>query len=415
MGAEGSELIDLRKLKYKTAMSIESRDDSSRQGLLPDTESRGSLAPLLPGSFPSSSGDPPDSETTTSTAEGDEISGETSNDSKRSFWNIGKKPEAEKPKASQSASSVPRASATGLAPVGIHRPSSPLGAHDGVRSSASPHRYLYGGPASPAAGLYSSSPRPHSPASSLIFERNVQDEVPPSQASPHIPSHITTEDHVPPALDASVQAITSDELDPDSVEVVTHSMHQPASFTVTGSNPEASQSQSFHAEHSHPAHRHDEDNASNYGSLDATDVRRLSFISFADVVHAEHAEHEAGVDPVHYSREGSVPHFLSSQALGGARSPSPIRSPLSSQALGTSPPTSVSTSGKAAEVSPNRGGGFMGSPGLPQSSPLGGELNIETMRQALRKTGSADLSGIRSQPMSAVGNEEGAFTDRPFK
>ncbi len=52
-----------------------------------------------------------------------------------------------------------------------------------------------------------------------------------------------------------------------------------------------------------------------------------------------------------------------------------------------------------------------------QSPPLSGagELNIETMAQALRKTGSGDLSGIRSQPLSAVGNDDGTFVDRPFK
>jgi hypothetical protein len=46
---------------------------------------------------------------------------------------------------------------------------------------------------------------------------------------------------------------------------------------------------------------------------------------------------------------------------------------------------------------------------------LGSEINIETMRQALRKTGSGDLSHFRSAPPSAVGNEDGTFPERAFK
>jgi hypothetical protein len=35
----------------------------------------------------------------------------------------------------------------------------------------------------------------------------------------------------------------------------------------------------------------------------------------------------------------------------------------------------------------------------------GGELTIETMSQALRKMGSSDLSGARSQPLSPVSTD----------
>lgn len=280
-----------------------------------------------------------------------------------------------------------------------------------------------GSPASPAHGVYSSSPRLHSPASSQIFERSVQEDVVPPQASPQIPSHIITENHIPPALDASSAAITNERLDPDSVEIVTHSMHQPAAIPATVTSLEASTTSLQEDDGAHRPEIFSDDNASNYGALDSADVRRLSFISFADVVHAEHAEHvDPGSCDQHASRNSVNLGSLAGTLPGPPfppRSPSPIRSPLSSPGHGTSPPSSVSPSFKGLETSPgmvHRGSG--GSiPASTQSPPLsgGGELNIETMRQALRKTGSGDLSGVRSQPLSAVGNDDGTFVDRPFK
>jgi hypothetical protein len=150
------------------------------------------------------------------------------------------------------------------------------------------------------------------------------------------------------------------------------------------------------------------DDMSNYGSLDAGDVRRLSFISFADVVHAE----QEGI--AHEQRRDSAA-IGANTGLAAPRSPSPIRSPVSSQAFGTSPPTSVATSAKGFEGSPSRGVRAAGSPPLPgQTSPMGNELNIETMRQALRRTGSGDLGQVRSAPMSAVGEGEN-FGDKAFR
>lgn len=78
--------------------------------------------------------------------------------------------------------------------------------------------------ASPSRRIRSASPGLHSPASSQIFERNVQ-EPEPSEA---IPAHIKTDDHIPAALDASSLAITDDHLNPDDVEIVMHAAHQPA-------------------------------------------------------------------------------------------------------------------------------------------------------------------------------------------
>ena len=150
--------------------------------------------------------------------------------------------------------------------------------------------------------------------------------------------------------------------------------------------------------------------ASNYGSLDAADVRRLSFISFADVVHAEHAaDHASGRDSLPPSGPASI------VPLGaGNRSPSPMRSPLSSHAL-----SSFSAIGWTVIFKRSR---HVTQPGWTQSwkcvsghsPPTGGELTIETMRQALRKTGSGDLSGARSQPLSAVGGDDGAM-EQPLK
>jgi hypothetical protein len=261
--------------------------------------------------------------------------------------------------------------------------------------------------------------------------------------SPAIPSHITTENYIPPVLDASSEAITDDHLDPDNVEIITHASHQPASVTVTGINPNASHEPTWVDELAAfsagrtttttlpPADR--ADSASNYGSLDTTDIRRLSFISFADVVQSEQQHFPSSTaatagSPSHQHLAG----LTSLGSFGGGinnRSPSPIRSPVSSAGGGlaaSSPPTSKSGSVKGLEmaspsVSYTSGGGGarkpLGSPTSMMSMQLGlpllqspgqtvnGELAIETMSQALRRTGSGDLGGaqgVRSFPGSPI-------------
>jgi hypothetical protein len=148
-----------------------------------------------------------------------------------------------------------------------------------------------------------------------------------------------------------------------------------------------------------------------YGSLDMTDPRRLSFISFADVVQAEHVEQDR--QEMLGAASGEALQFMSLSSTAN-RSPSPVRSPASSHGMSASPPTSGAASPKIVK-SP-------GSPKSPtvtgtQSPPLGTELplQIETMRQALRKTHSGDLSGFRSQPLSAVSLEDSAADKPPFK
>ena len=265
----------------------------------------------------------------------------------------------------------------------------PIARRPPIQNSSPPrshHPYLP--PSSPQRNLYSSSPRVASPAGSQIFERDVQESSLPVPNSPAIPSHIQTENHIPPVLDASSEAITNNKLDPDTVEIVMHTSHQPAAVTVTGvgsSEPAGNWADDL------LAHPDKDDAASNYGALDSTDVRRLSFISFSDIVQSEHAEHAGNRDSVYVAG-------LSSLSSPGYRSPSPVRSPVSSQGFGTTPPTSKSASIKGVELSPRKQP--LGSPISAHPPTNGGELTIETMSQALRRTGSGDFSGIRSQPLS---------------
>jgi hypothetical protein len=254
----------------------------------------------------------------------------------------------------------------------------------------------------PNRNLHSSSPRVVSPAGSQIFERDVQEYTLPGPNSPAIPSHIQTENHIPAVLDASSEAITDENIDPDTVEIVMHASHQPAAVTVTGVG--STEAAGLWADDL-IAHPDRDDAASNYGALDSTDIRRLSFISFADVVQSEHAEHSGMRDSIHIAGLTSL--------SSGHRSPSPMRSPVSSQGLGTSPPTSKSASIKGLDLSPGRSAKPLGSPtlGFPPVA-IGGELTIETMSQALKKMGSSDLSGHRSQPMSPV-SLEGPATGIP--
>lgn len=257
----------------------------------------------------------------------------------------------------------------------------------------------------------SASPGLHSPASSAIFERNVQEP----EDSTAIPAHIKTEDHIPPALDASSLAITDDHLNPDEVEIVMHSAHQPASSAVAGGMAESVYSPSLaHEDVMSSSHADANDPNTDYGSLDMTDPRRLSFISFADVVQAEHVEQDREM-----LGSSEALQFQSLSSTAANRSPSPVRSPASSHGMSASPPTSGAASPRMADAGRTRSPGSPMSPMHGTSSPpLGsGEpaLQIETMRQALRKTHSGDLSGHRSQPLSAVSLEDSAADRAPFK
>lgn len=295
---------------------------------------------------------------------------------------------------------------------GVSGPVSPISRISSSEALRTPNlterqKHPYKQPPSPG-GPSQVPPRLHSPASQ-IFERNVQEDILPSQASPSIPAHIRTENYIPPVLEASSAAITDEQLNPDSVEIVTHSLHQPAAAGVTGaSTADQSLSSSGIVDHA-GAHPADADEvSSSYGALDSTDIRRLSFISFADVVNAEHAETGEPLNS-HEHAQGAGTSEHHPVAGFQNRSPSPLRSPASSHRLGTSPPTSIATSTRGLETSPYHGARGAGSPlptaHSPVSSNFGGDLNVETMRQALRRTGSGDL-GVASQAASAFGNDE---------
>ena len=259
------------------------------------------------------------------------------------------------------------------------RPVSPITGVGGIPSLTKTTSHPYSLPSSPGRNLNSSSPGPPSPASSQIFERSVQEDGLAVTASPAIPTHITTENHIPPVLDVASAAITDTHLNPDNVEIVMHAAHQPAAV-ATGTSEALGESvyESDLVPEPRPRRHDNDETASNYGALDSNDVRRLSFISFADVVHAEHVnDHPGAGGPLNPS-------------LSHNRSPSPARSPLSSQALSASPNMGSSLSSDGAEGSPSRLG-RLGSPPASHSPPTGDELTIETMRQALRKTGSGDF------------------------
>ena len=299
--------------------------------------------------------------------------------------------------------------------------------------------------------LGKSSPRHLSPATSQIFERDVQEStILAPELSPAIPSHITTEDHIPPVLEASSLVIT-DNYDPDEVEIVRSIMHQPAATSVVQSGL----SDSAHASHADLANAtslshsslpgglssegfaptsvpppvaiprssppppappglytessEEKDNNSAYNAVDPTDPRRLSFISFADVVNAEHVEM---ANSQSFSDGTMLSHSSAAPSIAGNRSPSPVRSPI----IPASPHTRALAAG---EASPVRGttGSFLsssvpGTAGVHATGPHT-ELTVETMRQTLQKTGSNDVPGVSgggsgtgSQPMSATSAED---------
>jgi hypothetical protein len=248
-------------------------------------------------------------------------------------------------------------------------------------------------------------PRLHSPASQ-IFERDVQEDIVPPQASPSIPAHIRTENYIPSVLEASSAAITDEQLNPDTVEIVTHSLHQPAGV-AGASTAEQSLASSAIVDHAGPVPAEFDEISSTHGAPDI-DVRRLSFISFADVVNAEHAENGesiVGRDPSQATSAHGHPPVAGSLN----RSPSPLRSPTSSHGLGTSPPTSIATSFKGLEMSPSYAARSADGPIPMAQSPVSssfGELNVETMRQALRRTGSGDLSCVASHQFGSIGSDE---------
>ncbi|KAL2106312.1 hypothetical protein VUR80DRAFT_6894 [Thermomyces stellatus] len=309
---------------------------------------------------------------------------------KRSLFGLGKKKKSFESPDDPSSPAKP----TSNPGPSLSRGASKLSSATRSTSPPSQKDFAMTNPSSPSRGM-SSSPRLSSPARSQIFERDVQ-EYTAAPTSPAIPSHIQTENHIPPVLNASSEAITDDHLDPDSVEIVTHSQHQPASVTVTGAPSHQSYDQIAGSWTDELAAYSDRDDASAFTPLDGStnDIRRLSFISFADVVQSEHSA-AAPSNPRESLHLAGLTSFSNLQ-----RSPSPIRSPVSSQGPGTSPPTSKSGSVKGLDMSPSRKP--LGSAASTQLGLGTGDVTVETMSQALRRTGSADLGAAKSGPTSPV-------------
>ncbi|KAL3470183.1 hypothetical protein BJX99DRAFT_239909 [Aspergillus californicus] len=241
---------------------------------------------------------------------------------------------------------------------------------------------------------------------SLIFERNVQEDILLPQTSPSIPSHIRTENHIPPVLEASSAAITDSGLDPDLVEIVTHCLHHPAaSCAGPVEQPPSPCSDNCRANTGVQT----EEAFPNIQGSEANDIRRLSFISFADVVKFENAETSDNAPSNDPLPKGATSPKQSTTIYRNM-SPSSLHSPSSSHGLGTSPPTSISTSFNGPELSPNRRARGADSPLLAVQRPVSpnpsGDLNIETMRQALRRTGSGDLSASRNQLPNIAGSDD---------
>lgn len=326
---------------------------------------------------------------------------------------IGKKEDSQTMDARVEAGNLPRIGAITSSPS----PQRQSDARKSPPAPLSPSRLAYQPTvANSPYQLRASSPRMQSPGNSEIFERNVQEPMSISnmhgEMTPaHIPAHVITEDSIPPALEASAQAITSSSLNPDDVEIVTSSSHQPAASGIESSATHAD-SMSSHSppllyrnqsdettnsyiHHSGSLPRAEDDGASSYGQLDPNDVRRLSFISFQDIVQSEQNQHQMVASALGETGSRDSLHIHD-------RAGSPFRAPRSpttaySQSINgvTTPPKNVSINPIASAAESPARSIKLGSPGSQH-----GDLNIETMRQALRKTASGDLSGGRSAGMS---------------
>ncbi|KAL4805250.1 hypothetical protein BDV18DRAFT_140514 [Aspergillus unguis] len=248
------------------------------------------------------------------------------------------------------------------------------------------------------------SPLQTTSSAPLIFERSVQEDILLPQTSPSIPSHIRTEDHIPPVLEASSAAIT-DNLDPDAVEIITHNIHHPATNEAQPEQPMYSPS----LDQAMANIPDSEELPSTSSNAEAHDIRRLSFISFADVVNAENAETGEYSPKIDSSQRDTVSPNRPATVRRNI-SPSSLHSPVSSHGFGTSPPTSISASFKGLELSPNRLTRGAESPLFaaqrPVSPSFNGDLNIETMSQALRRTGSGDLGVSRNSLPNMTDNSD---------
>ncbi|KAG5355979.1 hypothetical protein CJU89_5698 [Yarrowia sp. B02] len=172
-----------------------------------------------------------------------------------------------------------------------------------------------------------------SPASSMIFERNVQEFSVAAQGASsqskvwhnHENTHYHGEDRVAPALDASTEAIINSKVNPEDIDVI--SLRRPSSIRAR-SPTEASLSSLWSPgsptmlqdgprtrNNSMSVHPLTASHTGGSLSPDKIDGRQvLSFCSFADVVHTENEE----------TRDGDRLSRFETRSQSGLRSPSPL-------------------------------------------------------------------------------------------
>ncbi|KAK6530716.1 hypothetical protein TWF281_007555 [Arthrobotrys megalospora] len=294
---------------------------------------------------------------------------------RRSFFNFGKKKQPTSEDSSKNSSTAAIPPITTISPpetksTGTNSTTSPVSP---VRSSH------FGSQRRSKAG----SPRL---STSSIFERNVQDTALPP-GSPSIPTHFSTENHIPAVLEATSLAITDSSVDPDRVEIVSSTSHHPVlSHPETYSNPWAEES----------AHSGDESIGHGYtSSLASADKRRLSFISFADVVQAENEQASHSSTNLDSSQ---ISKSTVNNRAPSLRSNSPIRTPP--QVPHSPPGTGLGLSDFSMEKDMS-----IPAPAATHHS----EVTVETLSQALRKHGSADFKATGKphghQPSLGAGSE----------
>ncbi|KAK9322052.1 hypothetical protein V1517DRAFT_151612 [Lipomyces orientalis] len=186
---------------------------------------------------------------------------------------------------------------------------------------------------SPLGSPVPSSPRVSSPASSMIFERQVQD---PVLTASDVPSHHHSENLIPPVLAASCEALTDESVDPDEVEVI--SVARPYSNSIHRTNSSVSlASQASMAPSFQPVSSKSSSSTSPSSAPPPTSgssTHRLSFYTYADVVHDalapadENLPQSLSQDPA--SQDGKPPRPLLSltatNMTGEANPASPVLS-----------------------------------------------------------------------------------------
>ncbi|EPS39410.1 hypothetical protein H072_6829 [Dactylellina haptotyla CBS 200.50] len=332
---------------------------------------------------------PPD---TVAVAESEKAQLTPTQQKRRSFFNFGKKKQA----AGDDASSKTTPTSTGIPPITTISPPESKVAGTGTNSTTSPVSPVRSSHFGSQRRSKNTSPRL---STSSIFERNVQDpSLPPG--SPSIPSHFSTENHIPAVLEATSLTITDSSVDPDRVEIVSSTSHHtvlPQHHPESYSNPWAEDPGAHSGGEESIGHGYT-------SSLASADKRRLSFISFADVVQAENEQ--AGYSSTNLDTSQPSKQSNTSPSL---RSNSPVRTPPH---LPHSPPgTGLGVSDFSMEKDmsiPDRQSGT----GAPAAAHA--DVTVQTLSQALRKHNSTDFKSPTKQPQQSS-SVAGSEFDNPWR